>query len=1143
MEGRDNDNGRSAIPTARTSSTSNFSHDDHGHCCEELAVVIRVRNRLSQTSDDKLPNVLLNLLPRLLSLLDTLQLPLQQQQQISLQQQQQQQISLQRQGQILGCLSHSVERVQGNASMPVPWLTTVTPWLCLAQRPVTKTMTLHLVQVAVLRDKHHRQPSQFESAMEHYYYTNCTTIHNGHRRDLTTLSWIWLDALALLYHLPPLIDFDLCDFGSHQSYSQDHSEQMQMQGQVQETTIILHNPPHDHQHYPIGLYNFILDVLLFQPTLSMEATAGLSTEGMSRMQNRTRQQQWTEPARLLYQELKYSCLRYSQHRLPSPQSLLLFILFANKSDNNNNNDNNNNTDHNKMSRFAARTIQTLLQQSKHRSDDDDDDDNNNTAVIIALFILILGDAIASPHLKHHHSLRHTWELLLGPRPTVPDLQRKPLTTIMATRAMLFIERQVSVLSKNISLLIVDLAMEVQQQDRGKFSTIHLLKKIYDNHKTSIEVQQKVLQASITIVSTMVERTEPLPRRLETNLRHGLVPDQLEYAVQDERRPDINRLIVRHRKLQQTKHLKLEEAIQARETAYDFIAKLARFHDVYHGGNIISFQLPILLFKCYMTEDELMAVSISNALDALLQIYIPHITNVARNTYLESTAAILLPPLLDSMCSVVDMARLNAAKWIANLLLIMDPVASFHLLSFLLLDSRNDVKKIATNTLQSIDLDTFTVTEKEDIVPDMIDTTKDSGVETIFVDLMARIVTLANQAAIPDNVAAILLRDYRFSVKDALSELNTDRGKVLNDHGVAYLLSSDNILELTSYVCEICYDDDLPSTNVHSLKCGHYFCHECWRLYISNKVDEGLRHLLNATCPSNECGNRVATIQPCAALHWRRAILDVFVDQDSHYRACPGPDCQVVVRLTTGKGSISCTQCFTSFCFQCGQEPHAPATCQEFQEWNRSFGDSRFWIKQNTKACPGCHAPMEKNGGCQHMTCSQCFHEFCWLCLSPLETHLAPHQCNRYNPLEHSNLQRDLFYTERYHAHEDAEYYAVQHLEAYDVDGQRAVDRIRFISDDELDILETTRESLVTCRRFLKNSYVAAYAERQKSFDDHQAALELCCENLTRLSDRKVEDVYINEGQSSLRLHFRSLQFYTLSVHKYMKRMEQFSSVS
>jgi len=33
----------------------------------------------------------------------------------------------------------------------------------------------------------------------------------------------------------------------------------------------------------------------------------------------------------------------------------------------------------------------------------------------------------------------------------------------------------------------------------------------------------------------------------------------------------------------------------------------------------------------------------------------------------------------------------------------------------------------------------------------------------------------------------------------------------------------------------------------------------------------------------------------------------------------------------------------------------------------------------TVQCPRCGIPIKKNGGCDHMTCRKCTHEFCWIC--------------------------------------------------------------------------------------------------------------------------------------------------------------------
>ena len=43
-----------------------------------------------------------------------------------------------------------------------------------------------------------------------------------------------------------------------------------------------------------------------------------------------------------------------------------------------------------------------------------------------------------------------------------------------------------------------------------------------------------------------------------------------------------------------------------------------------------------------------------------------------------------------------------------------------------------------------------------------------------------------------------------------------------------------------------------------------------------------------------------------------------------------------------------------------------------------------------KRCPACHYPIEKNGGCPHMTCSRCHKQFCWLCRADWQRHNYSH---------------------------------------------------------------------------------------------------------------------------------------------------------
>lgn len=59
---------------------------------------------------------------------------------------------------------------------------------------------------------------------------------------------------------------------------------------------------------------------------------------------------------------------------------------------------------------------------------------------------------------------------------------------------------------------------------------------------------------------------------------------------------------------------------------------------------------------------------------------------------------------------------------------------------------------------------------------------------------------------------------------------------------------------------------------------------------------------------------------------------------------------------------------------------------KFLNSTSSYGLSNSWIASNTKRCPKCKSSIEKNQGCDHMTCKYCGNQFCWLCLSQYYGH-------------------------------------------------------------------------------------------------------------------------------------------------------------
>lgn len=212
-------------------------------------------------------------------------------------------------------------------------------------------------------------------------------------------------------------------------------------------------------------------------------------------------------------------------------------------------------------------------------------------------------------------------------------------------------------------------------------------------------------------------------------------------------------------------------------------------------------------------------------------------------------------------------------------------------------------------------------------------------------------------------------------------------------------------------CQICYDA-LTADNSFALACQHTFCKLCWAEYLQEKVKSGCLGI-DANCMQTGCNLKVthSTFQNILSgassrdlkTYWKW-LCKSFTDDNKNVKWCPNLQCNNCVERidqTRMLYEVTC-DCGTTFCFMCGLLPHKPCDCDTARKWEEKASaesENVNWIAANTKACPKCQKNIEKNQGCNHMTCVQCRHEFCWVCMGSWKDHGSAtggyYKCNLY----------------------------------------------------------------------------------------------------------------------------------------------------
>uniref|UniRef100_A0A1A8H856 Ankyrin repeat and IBR domain-containing protein 1 n=1 Tax=Nothobranchius korthausae TaxID=1143690 RepID=A0A1A8H856_9TELE len=369
------------------------------------------------------------------------------------------------------------------------------------------------------------------------------------------------------------------------------------------------------------------------------------------------------------------------------------------------------------------------------------------------------------------------------------------------------------------------------------------------------------------------------------------------------------------------------------------------------------------------------------------------------------------------------------------------------------------------------------------------------------------------------------------------------------------------------LCGICFSSISFFEEPVDMSCGHEFCRSCWEGFLNLKIQEGEAH--NIFCPAYDCYQLVPVevIESVVSREMDKRYLQfdikAFVENNPAIRWCPEAGCERAVRLNAhGPGTSTVDPlCFPLlrapavdcgkghlFCWECRGEAHEPCDCDTWKLWlqkvtemkpeelagvSEAFEDAAncLWLLSNSKACPSCKSPIQKNEGCNHMQCAKCKYDFCWICLEEWKKHSSStggyYRCTRYEVIQQveeqskemteeaekkhksfQELDRFMHYYTRFKNHEHS-YQLEQRLLKTAKEKMEQLSRAlsgrdggppdtTFIEDAVLELLKT--------RRILKCSYPYGFFLEPKStkkeiYELMQTDLEMVTEDLAQKVNR------------------------------------------
>lgn len=195
---------------------------------------------------------------------------------------------------------------------------------------------------------------------------------------------------------------------------------------------------------------------------------------------------------------------------------------------------------------------------------------------------------------------------------------------------------------------------------------------------------------------------------------------------------------------------------------------------------------------------------------------------------------------------------------------------------------------------------------------------------------------------------------------------------------AEMLINSSYINNQNQSCTICQ----TTTNdnyINLIDCSDIFCKNCLKNYVTIRIEEG--QVLTMPCPNHDCKGQIEEriikllISENLFEKYQKFKNNEELSKNPYLRWCPKPDCTGSDVGSIEKQQLTCDACKFEFCYYCQEAWHGNSKCKFEADKQMDVWAKRFGIK----ICPNCRRKVEKLMGCDHMTCTKCRYEWCWLC--------------------------------------------------------------------------------------------------------------------------------------------------------------------